>query len=380
METGLDASGDVARRKEECEGGDKNASFTRAEVQAALYFAGQARYGGKQLLRMRTQPVPGTNLSVSSLIFGTAQFGLKQTEPEAHALLDQYVAAGGTMIDTARIYSDWVPGETGRSERIIGDWLRTRGRSRESPLIATKGLHYHFDDPSRSRVTFEAASFDVDLSLQVLGVDAIDLYWLHRDNPEVPVSEIVDFMQTFVEGGKIRYLGASNWTVERFQAANAHAASKGYHGFMASQILYNLGSWNLRPLPDPTLVAMDRVTYTYHQETKFPVFAYSSQATGVFSKFVERGVKFDALSEDFHATEANAQLAPTLAELARAKECSVNAIVLAYLLHQPLTLFPVIGADRSEQLNDSLSALKINLSMAELQMLEDAAGSGIRHG
>lgn len=325
------------------------------------------------------KPIPDTDLAVSQLILGSAQFGLKQTEADAHALLDQFVGLGGNMIDTARIYSDWVPGEVGRSERIIGDWLRSRRPAGKAVLIATKGAHYHFTDAARSRVTREATSADLDLSLQTLGVETIDLYWLHRDNPEVPVEEIVDFMHEFVAEGKIRCVGASNWTVERLTAANAYAASQGRPGFVASQVLYNLGSWHLRPLPDPTLVAMDRPTYAHHCQSGFPVFAYSSQATGFFSKVIERGAGLEDLAEDFHATPANLRLAPTVAKLAQEKQCSINAIVLAYLLHQPLSVFPVIGADRAEQLDDSMSALNVSLATAELQMLEDGAGSGVRH-
>lgn len=325
-------------------------------------------------------PLPRTTLTLSRLAFGTANLGLRQTEAEAHALLDRYVDLGGNFLDTARIYSDWVPGELGRTERILHDWLRARPGLRDKIVIGTKGMHYTWSEPTRNRVNAAAARLDLETSLRVLGLETIPLYWLHRDDPARPVEEIVDFMQAFVREGKVRYLGVANWSGARLAAANTYAARQGLTGFIANQPLYNLGSWALNPAADPTLVDLDRATYDYHRREQLPLFPYSPQAQGFFTR-AARGPLEEPLSPALqrYATPVNLALAPRVGELARAKACSVNGIVLAYLLHQPLPVIPIIGCNTPAQLDDSLAALHVSLTRAELQSLEDATGSGIRH-
>jgi aryl-alcohol dehydrogenase-like predicted oxidoreductase len=324
--------------------------------------------------------IPRTNLAVSRLVLGTANLGVKQTEAEAYALLDHYVGLGGNFIDAARVYSDWIPGETGRCERILGDWLRARPGLRSRLVIATKGLHYRWSEPTGNRVNAAAAREDVEASLLALGIDCIDLYWLHRDNPKKPVEEIVDFMQPLVASGKIRYLGVANWSGARLAAANAYAARHDLVGFVANQPLFNIGSWQLRPPSDPTLVDLDRSTYAWHRAQGVALVPYSSQAQGYFS-YVTTG-RAEALSvnvKNRYDTPANRALAVVIARLAAAKGCTVNSIVLAYLLHQPLPVFPIIGANDTRQLEDSFTALTVQLSPKELQLLEEATGSAISH-
>lgn len=322
--------------------------------------------------------LPGTTLTVSRLALGTAHLGLKQTEPEAHALLDHFVALGGNFLDTARIYSDWVPGETGRTERILGDWLRARPAVRDKIVVATKGGHYVWSRPGDNRVTASAVRADLEASLRTLGLETIPLYWLHRDNPARPVEEIVDFMQVFVREGKVRHLGVANWSGDRLIAANAYAARHRLAGFAAHQPHFNLGCWDLAPAPDPTLTDLDRAAYEYHRRTQLPLLPYSPQAQGFFTH-ATAGAAPGKLAGSRYATPTNFRLGPLVAALARAHGCTVNRIVLAYLLHQPLPVFPIIGANRRAQLDDSVASLGVRLTRAELQQLEDAAGSGIRH-
>jgi aryl-alcohol dehydrogenase-like predicted oxidoreductase len=315
-------------------------------------------------------PFPGTSISASRLALGTAFLGLKQTEPEAFALLDHYVALGGNFIDTARVYSDWVPGEPGRVERILGDWFRARPGLRNQLIIATKGLHYHFEKPNVPRVTPAAAQNDIDASLRALGTDYLDLYWLHRDDPTLPPEDIIDFMQPFVRAGKVRHLGASNWAFARLAAANAHAHAHGLTPFVASQPLFHIGCWSLPPAPDPTLVPLDRAAYAAHRDTGLPLVAYSPQAQGFFSRLAAGR----ATPDERCATAANLRLGPVLVELANRHATSVNAIVLAYLLHQPFPVFPVLGPNRPEQLDDSLRALAVKLTPENIDQLDRLNG------
>jgi aryl-alcohol dehydrogenase-like predicted oxidoreductase len=322
--------------------------------------------------------LPGTTLRISRLALGTANLGVRQTDAEAFALLDHFAARGGRLLDTARVYSDWVPGEPGRSERIIGDWLRGRPGLSDSIVVGTKGLHYAWGAPLQSRVTAADARRDIEQSLRVLGLECLPLYWLHRDDPARPVEEIVEFMQAFVREGKVRHLGAANWTGPRLIAANAYAARAGLTGFVANQPLYNIGCWDLRPAADPSLVDLDRPTYDHHRRTRLPLMPYSPQAQGFFTHLAN-GTKPEKVGLSRYATPRNLGLAPVIAALARAQSCSVNAIVLAYLFHQPFPVVPIIGSLTMEQIDDSMAAENVVLSRDELQQLEDAAGSGISH-
>jgi len=320
--------------------------------------------------------LPYTDLVVNPIALGTGSLGVAQSETEAHRLLDHYCALGGNFLDTARIYSDWIPGETGRSERIIGDWLRTRSGRRNQVILATKGLHHNLAEPTRPRVTEAAARHDLECSLRALGVDAIDLYWLHRDDPAQPAEAIIEFMQVFVREGRVRHLGASNWSAARLAAANRHALSRGLAPFVASQPLFNLGSWSLPPPADPTMVTLDRAAYDYHCRHACALIPYSSQAHGFFSRPTAAVAKPAA---NPYATGPNLRLVPVVHALARELGCSANQVVLAYLLHQQPLIVPIVGGHTSDQLDDSFGALTVKLEAGQMDMLEGLAGSGLKH-
>ena len=174
------------------------------------------------------------------LCLGTGNFGAALDQDAAFALLDAYLDQGGNFLDSAQVYCDWIPdNERSSSEKIIGRWMKER-RNRDRLVIATKGAHPDLATmqiPRMSRAEIEA---DLHASLRHLQTDVIDLYWLHRDDPARPVAEILETLNAAVQAGKIRAFGCSNWRAERLQAANEYAATHGLHGFVASQVLWNL--------------------------------------------------------------------------------------------------------------------------------------------
>ncbi len=171
---------------------------------------------------MHLIPLPGTSLSVSPLCLGGVPFGHTLSDKETFALLDRFVALGGNFIDTARIYSDWVPGETRRSERVLGDWMQAR-RNRPSLVISTKGAHPFIESLDTPRSAVAEIRDDLEGSLRTLRLDTVDLYWLHRDDPTRSVGHFIDLLNAFVREGKVRHFGASNWSTERLRAANDFA-------------------------------------------------------------------------------------------------------------------------------------------------------------
>ncbi|RII90103.1 aldo/keto reductase, partial [Clavibacter californiensis] len=181
-------------------------------------------------------PLGSSGLEVLPLSFGGNVFGWTADEATSFQLLDAYTAAGGNFIDTADVYSAWKPGNSGgESEEIIGRWLASRGRP-DDLVIATKvGAHEAAKGTSRDSVRR-----GVEASLRRLGVDAIDLYYAHVDDRDTPIEETVTALAELVAEGKVRAIGASNFTAERLQAALDVSAREGIARFEVLQNRYNL--------------------------------------------------------------------------------------------------------------------------------------------
>ena len=205
---------------------------------------------------MQRIQIKDTELSLCPIGFGTANAGVAWDHEDAFKLLDLYVSLGGNVIDTARIYNDWVEGEIGRSERVIGDWIQYRG-GHDDLVIITKGGHPALNTMHESRLSKENMRADLEKSLTALRIDCIDIYFYHRDDLNRPVSELIETMEDFVREGKIKYYGCSNWTTARMKEAMAYCKEKGYRGFVANQALYNIASSQMKPYPDETMVTMD---------------------------------------------------------------------------------------------------------------------------
>lgn len=314
---------------------------------------------------MRYQKIPRTDLNVSALCLGLANIGVKNTEEEGMALLDAFLDAGGNFIDTARVYSNWVPGELNRSERIIGDWLTDRG-VRDRVVVATKGGHFDLADriPRLSRQEME---IDLQGSLEKLQTDVIDLYYLHRDDISRPVEEILDQLHTFQQAGHIRYYACSNWTVARMQAAHAYAQRAGYTGFVANQMRWSLASFHGKPPSDDTMCSMDRETYDFHVETDMAAIPYNSQAGGFFSKWLDDP---RAVQKSGAFTPANEKLCEYLKGIATALNVPISHVVLAYFWKKPFVSIPIVGCRNEAQLQDSVDAVQCELTEAMMQDIQ----------
>jgi aryl-alcohol dehydrogenase (NADP+) len=178
----------------------------------------------------------GSSLSVTPLALGGNVFGWTADEPTSFAILDAFVAQGGNAIDTADGYSYWVPGHSGgESETVIGRWLKQRGR-RDDLVIGTK-VGWWEKRKGLKRANIIDGCED---SLRRLGIETIDLYWLHRDDEETHPDEYLGALDTLVKSGKVRAVGASNFGVARFTAALAQSERASYARFVAQQPEYSL--------------------------------------------------------------------------------------------------------------------------------------------
>jgi aryl-alcohol dehydrogenase-like predicted oxidoreductase len=215
---------------------------------------------------------------------------------------------------------------------------------------------------------------DLDESLQRMGVEVIDLYWLHRDDPRRPVGDMIETLQESVAAGKIRYYGCSNWSPDRMRDAQAYAKQHGRAGFVASQPGWSLAARIPGLGDDPTSRFMDAATYAFHQETGLPVAAYASQANGFFTGPYGRGLLPPAPGVSpavarAYGSEANYTRLDRCRELAADYGCSANDIALAYLTSQAFPASAILGCGTLAHLEASLTARDLLLSADECRWL-----------
>ena len=314
--------------------------------------------------------LPGSDIKISALCLGVAEIGVRQTEIEAHRLLDYWVQSGGNGIDTARVYSDWIPGEKHRSERIVGDWLQAAG-VREQIVLVTKGGHPLLENNWRVRLSPSELRQDLEGSLETLRTDYIDVWFLHRDDERLPVKEIIDSCDAFVRDGQVKALGAANWTADRIRKANDYASRAGKAGFVATQLFWNLGSRHFRGL-ESTQRSMDDDAEQLHEAGNLVAMPFSSQAGGFFSDWLEGDEVARLKAEQSgYATKANFQMARLAGEIARRNGVPVGAVVLAFLRSHPFRVVPIVGCGTSAHLAASIEGLDFALSDADWRNLRE---------
>jgi aryl-alcohol dehydrogenase-like predicted oxidoreductase len=315
---------------------------------------------------MRYIQIPFTNLQTSTICLGTGGLGSSLSRDESFALLDAFVDQGGTFLDSAKVYADWLPIERSASERTIGRWLKARGK-RDKIILATKGAHPDLATMHISRMSQEEIISDLLASLSHLQVDTIDLYWLHRDDPARPVSEIVETLNEQVKAGRIRYFGCSNWRAERIRAAQEYAAAHGLQGFAGDQMMWSFAAVDPARIADQTLVAMDDTLKAFHTRSQMAAIPYSSQAGGLFQKMAQGKLK-DA--PPMYPAQANAERLARAQRLVAELNLTLTQVTLGYLLAQPLACIPIVGCHTHEQLRDSLSAADVTLTPEQARYLE----------
>src|SRR5207302_8132949 len=255
-------------------------------------------------------------------------------------------------IDTAHIYSG------GNSERALGRWLQERG-GREELVIIGKGAHHNAD---RKRVTPEDITSDLRDTLARLKTGYVDLYILHRDDPDVPVGPIVEALNRHLEAGRIRAFGGSNWTPERLDEANAYAAAHGLQGFTASSPHLSLAVPN-GEIWAGCVDARSPEAMAWYARTQMPLFAWSSQARGFFSGRFTPENRDDATITRVYYSEGNWERLRRAEELGRRKgDYTAIQVALAWVLHQPFPVFPLFGPANVEELRSSVRALDLELS------------------
>jgi aryl-alcohol dehydrogenase-like predicted oxidoreductase len=306
-----------------------------------------------------------SGLAIAPLAFGGNVFGWTADEATSFQLLDAFVAAGGNFIDTADLYSRWAPGhQGGESESIIGRWLKKSGK-RNQVIIATKvGMEMGPDKKGLSKGYIFRV---VEDSLRRLQIDCIDLYQAHIDDPATPLEETLDAFAGLIKQGKVRAIGASNYTAERFTQALAISRRLGLPRYECLQPHYNLCERaDYETTLEPVCLAHGIGVISYFSLAKgFLTGKYRSEAD--LTKSVRgQGVKAYLNERGFRTLAA-------LDQIAKDKRSTPARVALAWLVARPSITAPIASATNLGQLTDLIEATKLELDRPAIETLNQAS-------
>jgi predicted dehydrogenase/aryl-alcohol dehydrogenase-like predicted oxidoreductase len=297
--------------------------------------------------------IPGLAKPASVLALGFEDF---RTFSSGSILLDAYYEAGGNVFDTAFVYG------AGYTEKLLGEWLKNRG-VREDVVVIGKGAHTPVCYP-------DMIGRQLTQSLDRLHTDHVDIYFMHRDNPAVPVGEFIDAMNAEVKAGRIRGpFGGSNWTRERMDEAIAYADRNGKQRPGALSNNFSLAEM-LEPIWPGCVTSSSDEWKAWLTARQMPNFAWSSQGRGFFTERAGRDKRDNEELVRVWYSERNFGRRDRAIELAAKLGKSPIHVALAYVLAQPFPSIPLIGPRTLAELDDSLRALDISLSPDDLKWLE----------
>jgi aryl-alcohol dehydrogenase-like predicted oxidoreductase len=314
---------------------------------------------------MEKRRIGQSGIAVSPLCLGGNVFGWTADEETSHDVLDAFVGAGGNFIDTADSYSRWVPGhQGGESETIIGNWMKAR-KNRERVVIATKvGWEIAPDRKGLSKDYIHAA---VEDSLRRLQTDHIDLYQAHVDDTGTPLEETLEAFAELVEDGKVRAIGASNYSAARLAEAQEVSSRFRYPRYDCLQPGYNL---------------YDREEYESGPErlcraNDIAVIPYFSLGAGFLTgkyrseKDLEGKARGGRVAK--YLNERGFRILEALDEVSAGERATPAQVALAWLMARPGITAPIASATSVKQLNELVGATRVKLSAASLKRLDEAS-------
>ena len=299
------------------------------------------------------------------LVLGGNVFGWTADREMSFAVLDAFHEAGGRMIDTAEAYSMWVPGHKGgESEALIGEWMESRG-VRGEMLVATKtGVMGRAGDLVPDKVATA-----LDASLERLRTDYVDLYYAHRDDPATALDEVADGFGALVSAGKVRELGASNFTTDRLRAALNAADSRGVQGYSVLQNEYNLVARGAYPAELQDLCL----------ERGVAMLPYYALASGFLSGKYRTADQWEGAARraalDKVAESGGWEVLEAMRGIAHETGASLAQIALAWLNAQPGVAAPIASATSQEQLADLVAGARLELAPEHLAALDRVAAA-----
>ncbi|MEH2459152.1 aldo/keto reductase [Nostoc sp.] len=308
-----------------------------------------------------------SGLEVSPISFGGNVFGWTIDENTSFDILDHFIAAGGNFIDTADVYSKWVRGNIGgESETILGKWLKQRGH-RDQVVIATKvGNDMGVKGKGLSRKHIQQA---VEDSLQRLQTDYIDLYQSHIDDESTPLEETLETYGELIRQGKVRAIGASNYSAERLLQALEISRQHSYPRYESLQPRYNLYDRD----------GYEQDLQQISQEHGIGVISYSSLCSGFLSgKYrseKDLSISLRGSSVKRYLNPRGLGILKVIDQVAKTYNSTPTQVSLAWLITNPTITAPIVSATKVEQINDIIKAVNIKLDQDAIDLLNQASSS-----
>ena len=304
-----------------------------------------------------------TGIKISPIIFGGNVFGWTLNEKESFKILDQITEMGINCIDTADVYSRWAPGnEGGESESIIGEWMKQRN-NRDKFIICTKtGM-----DVGQGHVDISAKHIfnSVEKSLQRLKTDYLDLYYAHKDDEKTEPEETLEAFQKLIKDGKVRHIGASNFSAERLEASLNISIKEGLPKYEIFQPEYNL---------------LERKSFEGNiesvcKEHKLGVASYFSLASGMLTGKYKNEEDLEKSSRTTQVkkywNENTKKILETVKHISKNHNTSQAVISLAWIMQRPNITAPIVSATKDKHLKAFEEAISINLSKEEMDILNN---------
>lgn len=317
---------------------------------------------------MKQKTLGKSGIQVAPLALGGNVFGWTIDEKTSHNVLDAFVDLGFNLIDTANVYSAWVPGHAGgESETIIGNWLKTSGK-RNKVVIATK-VGWQMGDGTQG-LRREYIIKSCEDSLKRLQIDHIDLYQSHKDDPNTPLDETLSAFEQLIQQGKVKAIGASNYDTARLAEALKLSGEKQLPSYVSLQPEYNL---------------YDRAGFEAELEPlclqhNIGVIAYYSLASGFLTgKYrteadLKKSVRGGGIGKKYF-NERGFRILAALDEISAAHNTTPAAISLSWLMQRQSVVAPIASATSVKQLGELVQAVEIQLSEAEVGVLEEVSSS-----
>jgi aryl-alcohol dehydrogenase-like predicted oxidoreductase len=319
---------------------------------------------------MKYKILGNTGLKVSELCLGTMTFGGKGywtaigqlSQEPVDEIVKRSVEAGINFIDTANVYSE------GLSEEMTGRAIRNLSLNRDDLIIATKVRGKMGEGPNNTGLTRKHIIQQAEESLRRLNIDYIDLYQIHGYDPLTPLEETLRALDDLVKSGKVRYIGCSNLAAWQLMKALSYSAYKDISKFVSLQAYYTIAGRDLERELIPLL-----------NDQKVGLMVWSPLAGGLLSGKYGRNLQGpeDSRRLNFDFPPVNKEKAfdiiEVMQQIAQQKGISVAQLALAWLLHQPAVTSVIIGAKKTEQLEDNLKAIDVKLTQEELQQLDEVS-------
>jgi aryl-alcohol dehydrogenase-like predicted oxidoreductase len=303
-----------------------------------------------------------SELDVFPLCLGGNVFGWTADEQQSFAVLDAYLAAGGNFIDTADAYSAFAPGnQGGESETVLGNWLSARG-NREHVVLATKVGRM----PGLEGLAPETIRTGVENSLRRMQTDYIDLYWAHADDPDTPLADTLRTFDELIKAGKVRHIAASNYSAARLEEALQVSDREGLARYIAVQPQYSLVERDEYEGELADLCVREGLSCV----------PYWALARGFLTGKYRPGTEVDsprAGQASAYLDERGLRVLTALDQVAAARDTTVAAVALAWVVAQPAVAAPIASARNTQQLAESLPMAELMLSSEELTALREAS-------